>query len=76
MKQTKGTPKILTADEGMKLTQADESTTLSDRIVTQRVYLAVNDAAERWKEITAAEGAEIMAAQAEAAKQRGKEPQP
>lgn len=76
MKQTKGTPTILTAAPGMKLTQADESTTLSDRIVTQRVYLAVNDSADNWKEITAAEGAEIMAAQAEAAKQRGKEPQP
>lgn len=71
MKQTKGTPKILTADEGMKLTQADESTTLSDRIVTQRVYLAVNDAAERWKEITGDEAAQIAEAQAsEAAKIR------
>lgn len=63
MKQTKGTPKILTADEGMKLTQADESTTLSDRIVTQRVYLAVNDSADNWKEITAAEAEAIVAAQ-------------
>lgn len=71
MKQTKGTPKILTADEGMKLTQADESTTLSDRIVAQRVYLAVNDTAERWKEITDEEAAQIAEAQAsEAAKIR------
>lgn len=71
MKQTKGTPTILTAAPGKKLTQADENIELSDRIVTDRVYLAVNDAAERWKEITGDEAAQIAEAQAsEAAKIR------
>lgn len=60
MKQTKGTPKILTADEGMKLTQADESTTLSDRIVTQRVYLAVNDSPDNWCDIPQEEAEQII----------------
>lgn len=66
MKQTKGTPTILTAADGKKLTQADENIALSDRIVTDRVYLAVNDTAERWKEITDADAAAITEAQTKA----------
>lgn len=64
MKQTNGTPTILTAGKGKKLTQADENIELTDRIVTDRVYLAVNDTAERWKEITDEEAAQIAEAQA------------
>lgn len=64
MKQTKGTPTILTASNGKKLTQADENIELANRIVTDRVYLAVNDTAERWKEITDEEAAQIAEAQA------------
>ena len=76
MKQTKGTPTTLTADRGMKLTQADDSVELSERIITDRVYLAVNDTAERWKEITEAEAAEIIDAQAKAMTAERKEVQP
>lgn len=76
MKQTKGTPTILTAADGKKLTQADENIELSDRIVTPRVYLAVNDTAERWKEITDEEAAQIAEVQAAMTAERGKEVQP
>lgn len=66
MKEIKGTPAVLVAAKGKKLTQADDAVGLSERIVTDRVYLAVTDSAERWKEITAEEADEIVAAQAEA----------
>lgn len=66
MKELKNHQRIILADEGMKLTQADDHTALSDRIVTSCVYLAVNDTDERWKEITDAEAEGILNAQAEA----------
>lgn len=68
MTQTDGTPTILTADAGMMLTQAAE-VALIKRIVTPRVVLAVNDSADRWREITAGQAEEIKAAQAAAFEQ-------
>lgn len=71
MKQIKGTPAVLVAAEGKKLTQADDAVRLSERIVTDRVYLAVTDSPANWKEIEGAEAAEIVAAQAAERSRKG-----
>lgn len=42
---------LLTPDEGMMLTQAAD-VPVEIRIITDRVYLAVNDSADNWREIT------------------------
>lgn len=62
MEITKGTQTVLTAAEGMMLTQATDID-INSRIVTDRVYLAVNDDAARWREITMAEAEDIRAEQ-------------
>lgn len=63
MTQEQYTTMVLKADEGMALTQAAD-VSVCERIVTDTVYLAANDSPDNWKEITEAEGAEIVAAQA------------
>ena len=50
---------IINASEGHYLTQADNSISISDRIVTTRVYLAINDSLDSWKEIDREEAKEI-----------------
>ena len=55
---------LLTPDEGMMLTQAAD-VSVESRIVTDRVYLAVNDSPDNWREITADEAAAIRAKQDE-----------
>lgn len=62
MEITEGTPRVLTTAGGMMLTQAGD-VDMRDRIVTDRVYLAVNDDAGRWREITMAEADSIRAEQ-------------
>ena len=55
---------LLTPDEGMMLTLAAD-VPVESRIVTDRVYLAVNDSPDNWREITADEAAAIRAKQDE-----------
>ena len=58
MKQTEYSTRVLSAEEGMKLTQTVE-VDLKDRVVSDEIYLAATDAPENWKEITAEEGEAI-----------------
>lgn len=58
MKQTEYSTRVLTAEEGMKLTQTAD-VDLKDRVVSDEIYLAATDAPENWKEITAEEGETI-----------------
>lgn len=62
MKQTKGTPIQLLAEDGHYLTQAADVAPV-DRIVTTAVTLASNDSATAWREIPAAEGGTIRTEQ-------------
>lgn len=67
MKQTNYTTRVLTAEPGHKLTEADEAVAMEARTVTDRVYLAATDSPERWREITNEEADAILAAKREAA---------
>lgn len=67
MKQTDYTTRVLAAEPGHKLTEADEAVAIEARTITDRVYLAATDSPERWREITDAEADAILAAQREAA---------
>lgn len=62
MRQTSYTTRVLRADEGRYLTQADPTLPDSARVVTDTVYLAANDDPAAWKEITADEAGRINAA--------------
>lgn len=64
MKQTNYTTRVLTAEPGHKLTEADEAVAMEARTVTDRVYLAATDSPERWREITNEEADAILAAEA------------
>lgn len=63
MRQTSYTTRVMRADEGRYLTQADGSIADKDRIVTDTVYLAVNADPADWREITADEADRIRRAQ-------------
>lgn len=65
MKQENYTTRVLRADEGHVLTQAADVAPF-DRIITDTVYLAANDAPANWREITNEE-AEACQAEKEAA---------
>lgn len=52
----------LTASEGMMITNA-ENVDIKDRLLARVVVLAVNDSADRYKEITEAEADEIRVQQ-------------
>lgn len=52
------TVKVLEASEGYVLTQVEEVDVMN-RILSNKVYLGVNDSEDNWKEITAAKAAEI-----------------
>lgn len=77
MKSTEYTTTILTAENGMYLTQSADVDILS-REIAATVALGRNDSADNWKEITKAEAdAYIEARQkAEAEKMKGLEAQP
>lgn len=66
MKQSEFTTRVLTPEEGHKLTQADDATELSRRIISDKVYLAPGDSPEAWREITDAEAEALQAEQAAA----------
>lgn len=52
------TVRVLEASEGYVLTQV-EDVDVMNRILSDRVYLSVNDSEDNWKEITDAKAAEI-----------------
>lgn len=56
------TTRVLTASEGCFLTQANLEN-VEGAVISTKVYLAVNDAPENWKEITAEEAEAIKAEQ-------------
>ena len=66
MEQTTYTMRVLTPSEGHLITQADDNTPLQERIFSDKLYLAVNDNPDNYKEITIAEADELRQAQAEA----------
>lgn len=59
MKQSEHITQVLEPEEGMMLTQADDSVALKDRVTSGRVYLGSKDSPSNWKEITVAEAEEI-----------------
>lgn len=71
MKQTEYSVQIIEAEEGKTLTQAAE-VTLQERVFGKKLYLAVNDSPDNWKEITDEEAATLKA-EAEAAARAAKE---
>lgn len=66
MKQTNYTMRVLTPSEGHLITQADDNTPLQDRIYSDKLYLAINDSPDNYKEITIAAAEELRRQQAEA----------
>lgn len=64
----------LTATEGHVLTQSATDTPLTERVLTDRLILAVGVSPDEWTEITEAE-AEQYRAQMEAARQAEQQPQ-
>lgn len=59
---------ILQPSEGQTLTQSTD-VEIQDRILSKKIFLAVNDKPENWKEITDAEAEEIRIAQEKYAKE-------
>lgn len=55
MEQTSYTTRVLTPSKGYIITQADDSIALKERIFSEKIYLAVTDAPENYKEIPVAE---------------------
>ena len=65
MEQTTYTMRVLTPSEGYVITQADDNTPLQERIYSAKLYLAVNDSPDNYKEITIAEADELRQQQAQ-----------
>ena len=65
------TTTVLKASEGYMLTQANIS--IESAIITDKVYLAVLDSPDNWKEITVEEANALKQQQEELLKQREKE---
>lgn len=59
MEQTNYTMRVLTPSEGYLITQADDNTPLQERLFSDKLYLAVNDNPNNYKEITIAEAEEL-----------------
>ena len=62
--------KVLIPEYGYKLTQAGEVEIENRRIISDKIYLAVNDDAENWIEITNEEADAIVAEQEKIAKEK------
>lgn len=60
MKQTEYSVQIIEAEEGKTLTQVAE-VALQERVFSKKLYLAVNDSPNNWKEITDEEAATLKA---------------
>lgn len=61
--------RVLIPELGYKLTQANE-VEIENRIISDKIYLAVNDDAENWIEITNEEADAIVAEQENIAKEQ------
>lgn len=72
MIQSNYTVVVLEPSEGYTLTQSAE-VEVQNRILSKKVFLAVNDSSSNWKEITDTEADEIRVAQEEYAKELKKE---
>jgi hypothetical protein len=62
MKKSNYTVQIIEPNEGFTLTQSAE-VDVKSRIFSKKIYLAVNDSPDNWKEITDAEAEELQAEQ-------------
>lgn len=71
MKQSNYTVQIIEPSEGFTLTQAGELEA-KDRILSKKIYLAVNDSPSNWTEITDKEADEIRAEQERLAEEERK----
>ena len=60
MKKSNYTVQIIEPSEGYTLTQSKE-VEVRDRILSKKIFLAVNDSPDNWKEITDAEAEAIKA---------------
>ena len=69
MVQSNYTVIILQPSEGYTLTQSAD-VKISERILSKKVFLAVNDTPENWKEITDEEAENIRIQQEELAKEK------
>lgn len=77
MKQSNFTVQIIEPSEGYKLTQSADVTIEERIIISDKIYLAVTDKVENWKEITNKEAEAIKAEQARlAAKLEAKNNEP
>lgn len=61
--------RVLIPEYGYKLTQANE-VEIENRIISDKIYLAVNDDAENWVEISNEEADAIVAEQEKIAKEK------
>ena len=69
MVQSNYTVIILQPSEGYTLTQSAD-VKISERILSKKVFLAINDSPENWKEITDEEAENIRIQQEELAKEK------
>lgn len=69
MKQENYTTRVLVADDNHHLTQAAD-VDIMDRVITDKVFLSVNDAPENWREISDEEAQEFITEQQRVIKQR------
>ena len=69
MIQSNYTVVVLEPSEGYTITQSAE-VEVQNRILSKKVFLAVNDSPSNWKEITDTEADEIRVAQEEYAKEQ------
>ncbi len=69
MKQENYTTRVLVADDNHHLTQAAD-VDIMNRVITDKVFLSVNDAPENWREISEEEAQAIIAEQQLVIKQR------
>ena len=61
--QTPVTVRTLEPEPGFFLTQADSSIPISQKIVSKKIYLAVSDSPDNWREISQEEADAIIEAQ-------------
>lgn len=71
MKQSNYTVQIIEPSEGYTLTQ-NKDVEVKDRILSKKIFLAVNDTPDNWKEITDAEAEAIKAEQERLAEEERK----
>ena len=55
--------RVIKPTEGYLLTQANDDVEIQNRVISDKVFLAVTDSVENWKEITIAEADAIKAEQ-------------